>query len=59
MAKNTNQGFRQGQVKSRSQVQNTKTGQFVKRDAKTGKFLSAKDSPYKGVKLEKSKEGCV
>ncbi len=54
MAGNTNQGYRKGAVKDRSQTYNPKTEQFVKRDAKTGKFMSASDSRYKGVTMEKN-----
>lgn len=55
MAKNTNDDYRKGAVKERSQVQNPKTGLFVKRDAKTGKFMDVKKDgePFKGVRKEK------
>jgi hypothetical protein len=53
MAKNTNENFRKGAVKDRSQVYNDKNKCYVKRDKKTGQFLSAKKTPYKGVKKEK------
>jgi hypothetical protein len=55
MAKNTGSNTRVGAVKDRSQVYNEKTGQYVKRDATTGKFISASDNKYKGVKIEKEK----
>ena len=47
---------RKGAVKGRSQVQNPKTGLWVKRDAETGKFMDVKTSspnPFKGVRKEK------
>jgi hypothetical protein len=55
MAKNTQTGTRKGQVTARSQVQNPKTGQFIKRDATTGQFMSSKSTPYKGVRKENKK----
>ncbi|MCE7053688.1 hypothetical protein LZF95_03290 [Algoriphagus sp. AGSA1] len=44
-----------GAVKNRSQVQNTKTGQWTKRDGNTGKFMDGKKdgTPFKGVRKEK------
>lgn len=54
MAKNTGKGFRRGAVRDRSQVENPKTETWTKRDARTGRFLSAKaGAPYKGVRREK------
>ncbi len=53
MAKNTNEGYRIGSVKERSQVFNSKTEQYVKRDTKTGKFMATSDNQFKGVKTEK------
>ena len=52
MGKNTGQGHRIGAVKDRTQVLNTKTNQYIKRDATTGKFISSKGTPYKGVTTE-------
>lgn len=52
MAKNTNKNFRLGAVKDRSQIFNQKTKLYVKRDTKTGKFISCKTTPYKGVSQE-------
>lgn len=49
-------GSRKGAVKQRSQVKNPKTGLWVKRDARSGKFMDVKTSstkPFKGVKKEK------
>lgn len=57
MAKNTGNEHRQGAVKERSQTFNPKTSCYVKRDTKTGKFISCKkDEPYKGIKKEKINE---
>jgi hypothetical protein len=46
---------RKGAVRKRSQVQNPKTGQWVKRDADSGRFLDVKTSggKFKGVRKEK------
>ncbi|MDF9408213.1 MAG: hypothetical protein A4E52_00332 [Pelotomaculum sp. PtaB.Bin013] len=55
MAKNTGQGFRKGAVDGRSQFQ-APNGNWVKRDAETGRFMDQKtsgDSPFKGVRKEK------
>jgi hypothetical protein len=54
MAKNTGEGYRKGSVNDRSQVQNPKTGQWVKRDTETGKFMDVKEDgePFKGVVKE-------
>ena len=58
MGKNTGDGFRQGQQKDRKQIFNQKTGQYIKIDTETGKFMSSKDTPFKGVRMKKiSKEG--
>lgn len=48
-------GHRNGAVRSRSQVQNPTTGQWVKRDADTGKFMDVKKdgTPFKGVRKER------
>lgn len=54
MGKNTNNGYRQGVVKERTQTYNPKTNQYVKRDTKTGTFVSSKDTPYKNVRKEES-----
>lgn len=53
MAKNTKEGHRIGAVKERSQIFNEKTGQYVKRDTTTGKFISSSSNKYKGVETEK------
>jgi hypothetical protein len=55
MAKNTGRGTRAGAVSGRSQVQNPKTGMWVKRDSTNGQFVQAKTSggSFKGVPKEK------
>lgn len=53
MAKNTKNNTRKGAVKDRSQVLNTKTKMYIKRDTKTGRFISSKTTPYKGIRKEK------
>lgn len=54
MAKNTGDGFRQGEVRNRSQFYNPVTQQWLKRDAETGEIMDAKEDgePYKGVRRE-------
>lgn len=54
MAKNTGNGSRVGSVKGRTQTQ-APNGNFVKRDANTGRFMDQKSggSPFKGVAKEK------
>jgi hypothetical protein len=54
MASNTGQNSRKGAVKSRSQVFNPSTGNYIKRDTNTGKFIEVKSDgkPFKGVKKE-------
>ena len=47
---------RKGAVRNRTQVQNPKTGLWVKRDSATGRFMDVKtssDKPFKGVTKEK------
>jgi len=48
-------GHRNGAVRDRSQTLNTKTGQYVKRDTDTGRFLDVKQGggKFKGVRREK------
>ena len=57
MAKNgkVGDGHRNGAVKGRSQTHNPKTGQWVKRDTGTGRFIDVKQdgTPFKGVRKEK------
>lgn len=46
---------RHGAVRGRTQVLNTKTGLWVKRDSSTGQFLNNKtssDKPFKGITKE-------
>jgi hypothetical protein len=54
MAKNKEAGDnrRVGAVKKRSQIKNTLTGTWTKRDDTTGKFLDVKEDskPFKGVR---------
>lgn len=54
MARNTGNNYRNGAVKERSQVQSF-FGNWLKRDAKTGRFMSGKEdgSSYKGIRREK------
>ena len=57
MAKNppAGDGHRGGAVKQRSQTQ-TPAGNYVKRDANSGRFMDVKTSdktPFKGVRREK------
>lgn len=51
----TGDNTRKGAIKNRSQVENTKTGLYVKRDTTTGKFMDVKTSggKFKGVRKEK------
>ncbi len=51
----TGDGHRKGAVRQRSQTK-TPSGHYVKRDAKTGRFMDVKTSnktPFKGVRKEK------
>ena len=52
--KPTGDNARKGAVRKRSQVLNPKTGQWVKRDQETGRFMDVKKSgKFKGVRKEK------
>ncbi len=55
MAKNTGEGYRRGEVRDRSQVQNPKTGEWTKRDTGNGEFMDNKSDgkPFKGIRKEK------
>ena len=55
MATNTGKGHRVGAVKGKTQTFNPSTGQYVKRDASTGRFEAAKKdgTPVKGITREK------
>lgn len=46
---------RNGAIRKRSQVLNPKTGQYVKRNTETGRFMDVKKdgTPFKGVRKEK------
>ena len=54
MAKNTGKGHRKGSVNDRTQTQ-TPSGNWVKRDTTTGRFIDQKQGgePFKGVAKEK------
>ena len=52
MAGNTGNGHRKGAVKGKTQTYNGKTKSYVKRDTTSGKFVSSKKTPYKGVTKE-------
>jgi len=56
MSKNTGDGYRKGAVKNRTQCYNKTTKIFMKRDKKTGRFISGKNTAYKGVSQEKKKK---
>ena len=47
-------GHRIGAVRERSQVYNSHTERWVKRDTNTGRFMDQKadDKPFKGVRRE-------
>ena len=47
-------GRRIGAVRQRSQTYNPKTGQWVKGDSETGRFMDVKQdgTPFKGVRKE-------
>jgi len=48
-------GQRNGAVKKRSQVKNSKNNRYIKRNAEDGRFMDVKADtrPFKGVKKEK------
>jgi hypothetical protein len=54
MAKDTGEGYREGSVFDRSQIQNPQNGNWVKRDLTTGRFVRQKKdgTPFKGVAIE-------
>jgi hypothetical protein len=54
MATNSGKNSRKGAVKDRSQVFNPATGNYVKRDTVTGRFIDVKSDgkPFKGVTKE-------
>lgn len=51
----TGDEHRNGAVRKRSQVLNTHTGHYVKRDTDSGRFLDQKADakPFKGVRKER------
>lgn len=57
MARNgkSGDGHRNGAVRGRSQVFNSKIDKWVERDTKTGEFINVKSdsNPFKGVRREK------
>ena len=55
MATNTGNNYRKGAVKGKTQTYNPTTGQYVKRDASTGRFEATKKdgTPFKGITKEK------
>mgnify|MGYP006416602139 CR=1 FL=1 len=56
MGKNTGDGHRNGQMTDRKQVYNPKTGQYVKINTETGKIMTSKETPYKGIRQHNSSE---
>ena len=52
MAINSNNGYRIGLVKERTQIYNEKTKQYVKRDTTTGKFIGSSSNKFKNIKME-------
>ena len=56
MAKNTLNNTRKGAIKNRTQYYNSRTKKYVKKDTKTGQFMSCKSTPYKSVVLKSSKK---
>lgn len=52
--KPTGDNHRNGAVRERSQTYNPKTGNWVKRDSDSGKFMDVKQNgkPFKGVRKE-------
>ena len=55
MGINTGNQSRIGAVKNRVQHYNAKTRKYVKRDTTTGKFMSNKETPFKGVRKKVKK----
>ena len=54
MATNSGKNSRNGAVKDRSQVFNPSTGNYVKRDTSTGRFIDVKSDgkPFRGITKE-------
>lgn len=55
MAGNTNNSYRKGAVKDRSQTFNSTTNQFIKRDTTTGRFIATSKTKFKGITDERKK----
>lgn len=56
MAKNTLNNTRKGAIKNRTQYYNSRIKKYVKKDTKTGQFMSCKSTPYKSVVLKTTKK---
>jgi len=56
MATNSGNNFKKETVKDRSQIFNSATGNYIKRDTSTGKFIDVKSDgkPFRGVRRETS-----
>jgi hypothetical protein len=52
LAKNTDDGYRRGAVRDRSQSQ-TPNGEWTKRDTETGRYMDGSKERFKGVRQEK------
>ena len=54
MANHTGDGFRYGEVRDRSQVFNSRSKKWTKRDSETGEFMYVNDdgTPFKGVRKQ-------
>ena len=55
MAVNTNNNTRKGAVNNRSHYYNEAKKTYLNRDKETGRFISGKSTPYKGVSKENAK----
>ena len=55
MGGNTGKGHRNGPVKNRKQVYNSKTKQYIKINTKTGKIMASKKTSFKGVRSHKKR----
>jgi hypothetical protein len=53
MGGNTNNGYRKGAVKERTQEYLQDTKQYVKKDTITNKIIEVSDKKFKGVTLKK------
>lgn len=59
MGTNTGSKHRKGAQKNRSQTYNSKTGCFLKRDTKTGRFVSVKKTAFKGVRKDNNARDAI